>query len=38
VILSADGRSIDRAATDKRRADRPEAKLFHRHGYVESLA
>jgi N-methylhydantoinase B len=38
VILSADGRSVDQAATDKRRADRPEAKLFHRHGYVESLA
>jgi N-methylhydantoinase B len=38
VILSADGRSVDEAATAARRADRPEAKLFHRNGYVESLA
>ncbi|MBN9490373.1 MAG: hydantoinase B/oxoprolinase family protein [Alphaproteobacteria bacterium] len=37
VILDAAGRTIDQAATDKRRADRPEAKLFHRHGYVETL-
>ena len=38
VVLSADGRSIDTAATEKRRADRPDAALFHRHGYVASLA
>ena len=38
VILAADGRSVDAAATDKRRADRPASALFHRHGYAESLA
>jgi N-methylhydantoinase B len=38
VILSADGRNVDQAATSERRAARPPTKLFHRHGYVESLA
>lgn len=38
VIITADGRTVDEAATAARRADRPGAKLFHRHGYAESLA
>jgi N-methylhydantoinase B len=38
VVLSADGRAVDTAATEQRRAARPEAQLFHRHGYVEGLA
>ena len=38
VILNADGRGVDLAATGKRRADRPAAGLFHRHEYRESLA
>ncbi|MBX6372949.1 MAG: hydantoinase B/oxoprolinase family protein [Acetobacteraceae bacterium] len=38
VILTADGRAVDAEATRRRRADRPPAKLFHRHGYAESLA
>jgi N-methylhydantoinase B len=38
VILSADGRCVDQAATGKRRADRPAAKLFHQNGYKETLA
>jgi N-methylhydantoinase B len=33
VVLASDGRSVDAAATEKRRAKRPAAKLFHRHGY-----
>lgn len=37
VTLGADGRSVDEAATAKRRADRPATALFHQHGYVESL-
>ena len=38
VVLTADGTGIDLAATERRRARRPEAKLFHRHGYHEALA
>jgi N-methylhydantoinase B len=38
VILAADGRSVDTEATRRRRADRPEAKLFHRGGYAETMA
>jgi N-methylhydantoinase B len=38
VVLADDGASVDAAATAKRRARRPEAKLFHRHGYHEVLS
>ena len=38
VVLTADGAGIDAAATDVRRASRPPAKLFHRHGYHDVLA
>jgi N-methylhydantoinase B len=38
VLLAADGRTVDEEATARRRADRPPAKLFHRHGYAENLA
>ena len=38
VVLAADGRAVDEAATARRRADRPAAKLFHRRGYAERLA
>ena len=38
VLLTADGRAVDEAATAKRRGDRPLSKLFHRHGYAENLA
>ena len=38
VVLAEDGASVDAAATAKRRARRPEAKLFHRHGYHEVLS
>jgi N-methylhydantoinase B len=38
VVLTADGRAVDEAATARRRAERPAAKLFHRHGYADSLA
>ena len=38
VVLSADGRSVEEAATEARRADRPPVNgLFHRHGYRDSL-
>jgi N-methylhydantoinase B len=37
VVLGADGLSVDAAATAARRARRPEAKLFHRHGYHAAL-
>ena len=33
VVLAEDGASVDAAATARRRARRPEAKRFHRHGY-----
>jgi N-methylhydantoinase B len=38
VVLTADGPAVDPKATAARRARRPEAKLFHRHGYHEVLA
>jgi N-methylhydantoinase B len=38
VVLSADGRSVDSAATQRRRARRPDARLFHRGGYHDVLA
>jgi N-methylhydantoinase B len=38
VVLANNGMSVDLAATTKRRARRPEAKLFHRHGYHDVLA
>ena len=38
VVLAGDGRAVDRAATEMKRRNRPEAKLFHRHGYSEVLA
>jgi N-methylhydantoinase B len=37
VVLGGDGRSIDRIATESCRARRPQAKLFHRHGYRDVL-
>ena len=37
-MLDATGLAVDAAATAKRRARRPEAKLFHRHGYHDVLA
>jgi N-methylhydantoinase B len=37
VVLGDDGRSLDVAATEARRRRRPEAKLFHRHGYRRAL-
>ncbi|MGE0751213.1 MAG: hydantoinase B/oxoprolinase family protein [Variibacter sp.] len=37
VVIGADMLAIDQAATGKRRAQRPDAKLFHRHGYHEVL-
>jgi N-methylhydantoinase B len=33
VVLTPDGRDVDRARTGAARRSRPEAKLFHRHGY-----
>jgi N-methylhydantoinase B len=29
--------AVDKAATAKLRAKRPETKTFHRHAYVDSL-
>jgi N-methylhydantoinase B len=37
VVLNANGRSVDEAATRKRRAQRPPIGLFHRHGYRDAL-
>ena len=37
VVLSADGRKVDDAATRERRSVRPATKLFHRHEYCESF-
>jgi N-methylhydantoinase B len=36
VVLTGD--SVDIAATERRRADRPPSALFHRHDYMTSLA
>jgi N-methylhydantoinase B len=33
VVLTSDGSAVDGARTWKRRAKRPESKLFHRNGY-----
>jgi N-methylhydantoinase B len=33
VVLTPDGRDVDRTRTGAARRSRPEAKLFHRHGY-----
>jgi len=38
VLFAADGVTVDAAATTQRRAQRPAAKLFHRHGYHDVLA
>jgi N-methylhydantoinase B len=38
VLFAADGVTVDAAATTQRRAQRPVAKLFHRHGYHDVLA
>jgi N-methylhydantoinase B len=38
VVLSDDSLAVDAAATTARRARRPDAKLFHRHGYHAALA
>jgi N-methylhydantoinase B len=37
VVLADDLKSLDVAATEARRRQRPEAKLFHRHGYRQAL-
>jgi N-methylhydantoinase B len=37
VVLAGDGLSMDLVATAARRARRPEAELFHRHGYHAAL-
>ncbi len=37
VVLTADGAAVDLAATERRRADRPPTKLFHRHVYRDAL-
>jgi N-methylhydantoinase B len=37
VVLREDGTGLDAEATAMRRARRPEAKLFHRHGYHDAL-
>ena len=37
VVLSADGLTVDTAATAGRRRDRPPHKLFHRTAYSEAL-
>ena len=37
VVVTADGRSVDMAATRARRASRPEPALFHRKGYHAAL-
>jgi N-methylhydantoinase B len=37
VVLTTDGKEVDLARTEAARRQRPEAKLFHRHGYAEVL-
>jgi N-methylhydantoinase B len=38
VVLREDGASLDVENTTARRRHRPDAKLFHRHGYRQALA
>ncbi len=38
AVLREDDMSLDEEATAKERASRPEAGLFHRHGYCDVLA
>jgi N-methylhydantoinase B len=38
VVLREDGTSLDAENTRARRRRRPDAKLFHRHGYRQALA
>jgi hypothetical protein len=37
-VALTDKNTVDSAATQRLRASRPPAKLFHRHGYHEALA
>jgi N-methylhydantoinase B len=37
VVIAADGRSVDEAATRSRRAVRPATRLFHRRTYADAL-
>jgi N-methylhydantoinase B len=37
VVLTADGRAVDQAATHARRSNRPEVALFHQNGYHAAL-
>ena len=37
VVLVADGSTVDSQATAKRRSNRPDTKMFHRHQYYETL-
>jgi N-methylhydantoinase B len=37
VVLSADGRAVDEAATQARRGRRPATRLFHRGTYADAL-
>ena len=37
VVLSADGRTVDHAATQRRRSERRPVGLFHRGGYRDTL-
>jgi N-methylhydantoinase B len=37
VVLATHGRAVDPEATAKRRANRPDTKLFHRHTYCDSF-
>src|SRR4051812_10196380 len=37
VVLTSDGKAVDLPRTEAARSRRPEAKLFHRHGYYQDL-
>jgi N-methylhydantoinase B len=37
VVLTADGRAVDAAATERSRSDRPASGMFHRAGYHAML-
>jgi N-methylhydantoinase B len=37
VVIARDGRSVHYDATERRRRERPESKLFHRHDYADEL-